>query len=162
LPAVAKETVVNDSGQTRSPKDLQLRFLELLSRNDYDGMSEVLADDVVTEWPQSRERIRGLAALREVLLHYPGGPVQPASYEAQFIEGDDEAFVLTPMFTMVHAEGHGNTATSVVKTRYPDGSDWLIITNAKERDGKIAQITQYFAPVYDAPEWRAHWVERME
>jgi ketosteroid isomerase-like protein len=153
---------MDESAPSRTAKDLQLRFLELLNRGDFAGLSEVLADDVVTQWPQSLERIRGLPNLIEVLANYPGGPVHPANAEAQFIEGDDEAFVLTPMFTMVHAEGHGNTATSVVKTRYPDGSDWLVITNAKERDGKVVEITQYFAPIYDAPEWRAQWVERME
>jgi hypothetical protein len=29
------------------------------------------------------------------------------------------------------------------------------------RDGKVARETHYFAEPFDAPEWRAQWVERM-
>jgi hypothetical protein len=28
------------------------------------------------------------------------------------------------------------------------------------RDGKVARETQYFADLFDAPAWRAQWVER--
>jgi hypothetical protein len=28
------------------------------------------------------------------------------------------------------------------------------------RDGKVAHETQYFADPFDAPAWRAQWVER--
>ena len=34
-------------------------------------MREVVNEDFVQEWPQSRERIRGLANQRAVLANYP-------------------------------------------------------------------------------------------
>jgi hypothetical protein len=30
------------------------------------------------------------------------------------------------------------------------------------RDGKIAKVTEYFANPFEAPAWRADFVERME
>jgi hypothetical protein len=30
------------------------------------------------------------------------------------------------------------------------------------RDGKVWRDTRYFAEPFEAPEWRAKWVERME
>jgi hypothetical protein len=29
------------------------------------------------------------------------------------------------------------------------------------RDGKVVKETDYYAQPFQAPEWRAHWVERM-
>lgn len=30
------------------------------------------------------------------------------------------------------------------------------------KDGKIWRDTRYFAELFEAPEWRSQWVERME
>lgn len=148
--------------QSRSVKDLSVAFLEIINNGDYDGLYDVLAHDVVTEWPQSRERVVGVDKLRHILEDYPGGLIRATEESTRFVEGDDERFLLTPMFTMVRAEGvGGETAVSTHRTRYPDGSDWYIVTIAKARDGKIVHLRQFFAPVYDAPEWREHLVEPM-
>jgi hypothetical protein len=66
------------------------------------------------------------------------------------------------MFTMVRAEGSGDTATVTVKTRYPDGSDWYVITIMKAHNGKVIKQTQYFAQPLEAPAWRAKYVEPIE
>ncbi|HZD42283.1 MAG TPA: hypothetical protein VE131_16285, partial [Terriglobales bacterium] len=79
------------------------------------------------------------------------------------VVGDDERrYLLTPMFTTVKIEGTGDTVVASAKMKYPDGSDWYVISLATIRGGKIVKLVQYFAPVYEAPEWRSQWVERIE
>ncbi len=92
--------------------------------------------------------------------NYPG-EVRPNTEQVHFAEGDDRAYLLTPMFTMVRSSGSGDTATSAVKSHYPDDSEWYIVTIATGRGGKLVRVEQYFAPVYEAPAWREAWVERM-
>jgi ketosteroid isomerase-like protein len=146
----------------RSAKDLSLRVMEILNRGEFDRLDEVFDDDIVTEWPQSGERVRGLENTKAVLSARPGDRITPDPLTMEVIEGDEETFLLTPMFTMVRAEGHGDTATITLKTRYPDGTYWHIVTIMKVRDGKVVHQVQYFAQPLEAPEWRAKWVEPME
>jgi ketosteroid isomerase-like protein len=152
---------VNPQPGHRSARDVSLRLLEIINNREFDKLGEVFADDVVTRWPQTGERVRGLANARKIYESYPGGSDTPVR-EISFVGGDEDSYLLTPMFTMVRAEGEGATATSTVRTRYPDGTDWYVVTIAKTREGKIVEATQFFAPVLEAPEWRAPWVEYVE
>ena len=147
--------------QHRTARDLSLRMLELINKGEYEKLGEVFTDDAITEWPQTRERVRGLKNGIAIFAAYPGGG-DAITENIHFVEGDEGTYLLTPMFTMVKSEGEGETATSTVRTRYPDGSDWYVVTIARARGDKLAHITQYFAPVIEAPEWRSQWVERME
>lgn len=146
----------------RSAKDLTLRMLEVLNLRDWEGLGELFAENVVVDWPQSKERILGRKNIMEVFRQYPQGGVAPAPTSTLFVSGDEDRFLVTPMFTVVKAEGSGDSATSIVKTRYPDGSDWYVVTIATAGKGELVKVVQYFAPCYDAPEWRAQWVQRME
>ena len=47
-----------------------------------------------------------------------------------------------------------------MQARYPDGSDYHVISILEVRDGLIAKVTTYFAAEFEAPDWRAGWVER--
>ena len=143
------------------PADLMLRFWELINTRQLDKMGEVVADDIVADWPQSRERVRGIENLRHILGEYPGGGIAPAVESARLTPGEEGSYLLTPMFTMVRVQGAGDKAFVSVKTRYPDGSDWYIASVAHARGGKLVKLEQYFAPLYDAPEWRAGWIETM-
>ena len=142
-------------------RDIALRLLEIINRSEWDSLGEVLADDVVIEWRQSGERIRGLANARSVFSSYPGEQPDRFGNELEFVEGDEDRFIITPSFTMIRAEGVGDSVTSTVRTIYPDGAVWYIVNLAKLRSGKIVYMVQYFAPAYDAPDWRAQWVEPM-
>ena len=43
-----------------------------------------------------------------------------------------------------------------------DGDDVYLVTDIFEfRDGKIGKETRYYAQPFEAPAWRARWVERM-
>ena len=145
-----------------STKDLALKMYETINKDELDRLDEVVSDDVVLEWPQSCERVRGLRHLKAILGNYPGGRLQPRYESARVVQGDEAQFVLTPMFTMVRVEGTGDTAFTAVKSCYPDGTEWYIVAIVTAHDGKLVKLVQYFAPVYDAPEWRQKWVETME
>lgn len=144
--------------RTRTARDLTLRMLELINRGDFGNLGEVYSEDAVTDWPQTGERVRGIANAEQIYRNYPGGQGAVATDEVRMF-GDDDSYVLTPMFTMVRSEGQGDHAVVTVRTRYPDGSDWYVISIAEARGGRMIHITQFFAPVIEAPEWRAQWVE---
>lgn len=146
----------------RTAKDLTLRLLEVLNTHDWGGLDDVFAKDVVIEWPQSRERIVGRENIREIFRQYPQGPLQTATSSTMFVAGDEDRFLVTPMFTVVRAENSGDTATSIISTRYPDGTEWYVISIATAAHDRIVKNIQYFAPCYDPPDWRAQWVQRME
>ena len=77
-----------------------------------------------------------------------------------YFQGEDEHYVMTPTFQVVKVEGTGESLTSYVKARYPDGSDWYIVTFSTFKEGKILKRVDFYAPFYQAPAWRAKWVEK--
>jgi len=66
------------------------------------------------------------------------------------------------MFTFVRVEGNGNVGTAIFKARYPDGSIWWVVALYELRAGKFAHTTMFFAPIFEAPDWRQPFVERRE
>jgi hypothetical protein len=136
------------------------RMMEIVSSREYDALEEVLHPDFVQEIPQSGERVVGIKNFRKILENLPGeGPglkITPDPY----IAGDEEHYVMTPTFTVVKVEGIGDALTSYVKAKYPDGSDWYIVTFSSYKDGKILKRVDFYAPCFDPPKWRADWVEK--
>ncbi len=135
------------------------RFLEILETRDFDALDDVCTQDVVQEMPQSGERVRGLENVRAVFTNYPGGTGSPA-YQDLRIRGDEPKHVMTPTFNVIRVAGLGEEPVAVWMSRYPDGSEWWIVSLLTMRDDKIAKQTVYFAPTLPAPEWRARWVEK--
>jgi len=114
-------------------------------------------DDFEDVYPQSGELTRGLANFRSIIEQYPGG-----GYTGQGTDrlvGTEDRWVLTPSFTVVRIEGTGDTFTGVTRSRYPDGTDWYIVTIAQMRNGKLWRAETYFAQTFEPPAWRAAWVE---
>lgn len=71
----------------------------------------------------------------------------------------DEHRVIAPLFTVVRVQGRGDAGTTTLRARYPDGSWWWIVVY-ELRDGRIACSTSFFAPEFEAPAWRAPFIER--
>lgn len=46
-------------------------FWRLMETNDFQSVKQVLADDLVVEWPQSKERIRGAESFARMNAEYP-------------------------------------------------------------------------------------------
>jgi hypothetical protein len=116
------------------------RIIDAMLRGDYDVVGEELADDAIVDWPQSGERIVGRQACMNVYRNYPGGSPR---YELRPTTGGPDVFT--------------------VEARGDYGGDIVYLTSIVEfRDGKIAHQTDYFANAFEAPDWRAQWVQRPE
>jgi len=153
---------MSTSGPTLSDKELALKFLDMVGNGCNADLGDVMVDDIVIEWPQSSERIRGIKNAQEVFSNYPGQLESPGSDRVVFVQDDEGSYALTPMFTMVKASKKPDYFTMIVRSIYPDGSEWYVISLLQTRDGLISKAINYFAPVYEAPEWRSQWVEQME
>lgn len=129
---------------------------EIMSTHDWDRLGEVLHEDAVFEYPQSGERFRSIANIRAQFENYPG--LDPGTSQLAEVIGDD-AFALTPAYTLIRVEGSGGRGTAVIRVRYPDGSLWWVLNVYDLRDGKMSRSRSYFAPDFDAPDWRAPYRE---
>ena len=124
------------------------RFLtELLSNLDpaeeYDARHP---DDYVLEMPQSGERIRGREMMRRFQESYstlsPSAPTRGIRLRRVLV--NDGLWVV---------EGVAD---------YDGGREPLNVVLILElRDGKMWRDRWYFAEPFEAPQWRAQWVERM-
>jgi hypothetical protein len=116
------------------------KIVDLTVKGDLDALFELYHEDVVLDWPQSGERIVGKANCINVYRNYPGGQPKP-----------------TPRGIRVS----GGLAVAEALTQYPDGSVWYWTNIFELRDGKVARETDYFSQAFEAPEWRAQWVQRV-
>jgi ketosteroid isomerase-like protein len=133
------------------------RFVKGLVDRDLDLQAAVCAPDMVTEYPQSGERIRGWANIRAVAENYPGG--LPENLKGTVI-GSEDKWVAGPSFNVLRIEGTGDVYTLIGSAKYPDGQTWQVISIIELRSGKIAKATEFYGAPFDPPQWRARWVER--
>ena len=142
---------------TQGEHDRILRAVsEVISSGNWDQLGDVLHEDAVFEYPQSGERFRGLANIRAQFENYPD--LVPGTSELAEVIGDD-AFALTPTYTVIRVEGSGQRGTAVIRVRYPDGSYWWVLNLYELRDGRMSRSRSYFAPDFDPPDWRAPYRE---
>ena len=55
----------------------------------------------------------------------------------------------------------GDLAVLEVELTYADGNRYFGVSVIEFRDGKILKETDYYAQPFQAPEWRAQWVETL-
>ena len=110
-----------------------------INARDFEAAGDLLHDDFVCEWPQSRERIRGRANFIAVNRDYPGNW----------------------SITVRRVVASGDEAVTEVIIRI-DGRTDVAVSFFELRDGQILRETVYWPEPYDAPEWRARWVEAIE
>jgi len=116
------------------------RMLNAMMSGDFDEMAAHMAEDAVEEWPQSGERIVGRDACLTVYRNYPGAS---PTYKLRRITGEGDHYVAE---AVADYGGEKTFATIIVEFR----------------DGKVARETAYWSTPFEAPAWRAQWVERME
>lgn len=130
---------------------------DVLRATDWGRLGEVFHVDAVLEYPQSGERFRGLANIRAQFEHYPD--LDPGGSELEEVIGETRAYALTPSYTIIGIEGSGDRGTAIVRVRYPDGSLWWAVNVYELRDGRVIRSRTYFAPDFEAPDWRAPYRE---
>jgi len=123
------------------------RFEEALKAGDFARLpsliQELAADDFVQEWPQSGERLTKAAAMR-------------------MADSYSQMTGTTPKFTYRRMLGAADMFVVEGTVDYGDGVPVSYVGIGEVREGKIARMTEYFANPFQAPAWRADFVERME
>lgn len=133
------------------------RFARAIEDKDFETQAELLADDYVDEMPQSGERIRGRESALAIARGYPGGV---GTVKRERVVGAEDKWVLTPSLSILRIEGSGDVYTYVGTIRYQNGETWQLMAIVELRGGKIAKSTTWYAAPFEAPEWRAPFVER--
>ena len=121
-------------------QELAQKIWNLMSAGEWEAASEFLHDEYVQEWPQSGERIVGKENSLAINQNFPGG---------------------LPTMTFRRTLADGDLAVMEVGLEYGDGSVFQGVSVMEFRDGKLLRETDYFAQPFQAPQWRAQWVERL-
>lgn len=119
-------------------RDVVERYWQALQAGDMRALADTYQEDAIQEWPQSGERIVGRANIVAITESYPS----------------------LPKATLRRVVGNGDLWVTEVTLEYGD-EGYEAVSVLEMRDGKIAKETDFFAACFDAPEWRAQWVERM-
>jgi ketosteroid isomerase-like protein len=143
-----------------SGREIVERFVRAVEAKDFEAQEALLADDFITDMPQSGERVRGKANWIAIARNYPGG-VGTIDASTSRLVGAEDQWVLTPTFSILRIEGSGDVYTYAGTITYSNGETWDMVAIAELRDGKISQATMWFAAPFEAPEWRAQYVERI-
>jgi hypothetical protein len=112
------------------------QFAEAINAADMEVFDAIYHDDVVVQWPQSGEVIRGKKNIRELRLVYP----TPPTATLRRIVGSGDLWVMEMVFDY-------------------DGDRFDVIVFHQYRDGLVVGETSYYAAPFQAPAWRARWVE---
>jgi hypothetical protein len=119
----------------------------ILKAGDFAKMSELIkehaTDDFVEEWPQSGERLTKEASLRMAQEY-------------------GERSGTHPTFTYRRMLGGGDVFVVEGTIDYGDGVPVSYVGIGEVRDGRVARMTEDFANPFEAPAWRADFVERMD
>ena len=128
-------------------REMVAAFEAALQTGDFGELAKVgleySTDDFVQEWPQSGERLTKEASMR-------------------IGEAYEEKTGTSPKFTYKRMVGGGDVFVIEGTIDYGDGVPVSYVGIGELRDGKVAKMTEYFANPFEAPAWRAEFVEKME
>jgi ketosteroid isomerase-like protein len=110
-----------------------------INARDLRALDKVFTEDIVMEWPQSGERIRGGKNRREIYSRFP----------------------VLPKVTPRRTTGSGDNWVLEASLDYGDGDPYQAVFIFQMRDGQIAREIAYWSKPFPAPEWRAPWIEQM-
>ena len=113
------------------------RFFKAADAQDWTTMKHFYHSDAVEEWPQSCERLVGVANMA-VNENYPGHP----SLQVRRILGA------------------GNLVIGEAELDY-SGTKYNLVSVFEFEAGKIKREVDYFCEPFEAEAWRAQWVEKI-
>jgi len=96
-------------------------------------------EDYEMEMPQSGERIVGREKMRQFQEAYPN----------------------PPRAVLRRITGSGTVWVMEATSDYGEGGTFHVADIIEFRDGKILKETRYYAEPFEAPAWRAEWVEKI-
>ena len=113
------------------------RLVEALNQGETRPFDDIYHDDVAIEWPQSGEVIRGKQNIRELRLAFPTPPTA----------------------TLRRIIGSGDLWAAEMIFDYAGDRFYTVLIH-EYRDGLVVRETSYYGAPFEAPAWRAQWVER--
>lgn len=113
------------------------RLIRCINDRRVEVMDELFHEDAVMDWPQSGEQVIGGDNRRGIYGAFPQLPT------------------ITPR-RMLAA---GDLVIAEASLDY-GGPSYATVFIFEFRDGKIARETAYWADPFEAPAWRAEWVQR--
>lgn len=124
------------------PVEVITQLWDRISNRDWDGLTELLAADVVLELPASSERIVGRDNVVAVNAEYPDG----WTIQVQQILG------------------HGDTVVSEVRVPLLGRATFVASSFWVVRDGLVRSGREYWVQLGGdpAPQWRAQYTEPVE
>ncbi len=134
------------SSQHLSARQLVERFWSLMSSNQFASVAEVCSNDLLVEWPQSRERFVGVERFAMMNHAYPAhGRWQ---FDVRRLVADDAS------------TGLARVVTEVAIT---DGVQHAVaISFFSIEEGVISHIVEYWPEPFAAPANRAHLAQSMD
>lgn len=114
-------------------------FVAALNTRDLEALDRLFTEDILIEWPQAGERIRGRANRREIYRRFPALP----TVSPHRVSGEGACWVLEADFAYDTGDTHQCAFLFVL------------------RAGRIAREVAYWAKPFPAPACRAAWVERI-
>lgn len=114
------------------------RLIQCINDRHIEIMDELFQDDAVMDWPQSGEKVIGADNRRGIYSSFPQLPT------------------ITPR----GMKSEGDLVVAEADLDYGSGPSYKTVFIFEFRDGKIAKETAYWSESFDAPAWRAKWVEK--
>lgn len=121
-------------------KQVVVAFWSAMETNDFYAAARLLHEQYVLEWPQSGERVRGGDNFAALNTAYPAA-------------GNWH-------FTINRIVAEGNQVVTEVTVTDGTRTD-RAITFSTVREGKIWKQVEFWPEPFDAPGWRAQWVEKI-
>jgi ketosteroid isomerase-like protein len=113
------------------------RLIACINDRRIEVMDELFHDDAVMDWPQSREQVNGAENRRGIYRSFPQLPT------------------ITPRRML----SSGDLVIAEASLDY-GGPVYATVFIFELEDGKIRRETAYWSDPFEAPDWRAQWVER--
>ena len=129
--------VAEPKNREKEARGVVEHYWQALAQKDLETAYNLRHEDFVLEWPQSGERVNGRESVRSIEGAYEGAP----------------EFVLRRLV------GRGNFWITEATIGF-DGQNSHVVSVIELKDGKVSHQTDYFGDPFEAPEWRAKWVEK--
>ena len=115
-------------------------LITAINTKDLQALDKVFSDDVIMEWPQSGERIKGNKNRGEIYKRFPSLP----TVKPNRIQGRNDLWFLEATLD------------------YGDAGKYQCVFIFEIKNGLISKEIAYWSTPFPAPDWRKPWVENFE